>query len=1459
MSTISNSSDALFGPAYTGPSRSFDFTLLFEDTVLTIIPSTLFLAAAIARAVWLVNSPNKVVTSLSRSAKLVLLSAFAMSQLTVLLIRATNLQIATPASVAAASLDFAAACVLFVLSLFEHSRSVTPSTIIGLYLLFSITFDAIRLRTFYLIGGYGANGVAHLLTLSLIAKFGVLVTEATEKRAILLEPYQSLPPEQTSGIYSKSVFWWVNPLLMLGFDTTLRTDDLYTLDEALQSEKVHQRFKTHWQAKRSHGPRSLMGTALSVLRWELIFSAIPRLFLSAAQFSQPFLVQATIRYVSNQSEQPVSHGWGLAGAFFLSYFAVAVLSAAYKHLANRCCTQLRGGLVSLLYDKTLNLSLTAIDRDAVLTLMSTDINTMVDILTMFHDTWCGIIDLAVAMYLLYFYLGSTCYAPAIVYVIQLAGTAGLVRVISPFQKKWLDAVQVRVSFTSALLHSIRNVKLLGLAAVVKDRTHALRLSEIAMCKAFRVVDTIRVVLQNGSSIYAPFATFLVYYLRSANDDSSPLEISTVFGVLTILRTMEMPLNVTIYSSVRLASSLSCFERIQQYLLSESRNDNRLSLESVYDSEDFWQTSAIADGIPMRRVSVSRSAADDAVVLKDCSFGWEKNKSIVKDVNITLSSGSHMMIIGPVGSGKSTLLKGILSETPYSRGFVYVNSSTISFADQEAWVQNGTIKDNICGASPVVPDTSWYDEVITCCGLAEDVLHLPRGDQTVVGSKGISLSGGQKARLALARAVYSRADILILDDVFSGLDHDTEDLIFRRLFSRNGPLRRQKTTVILVTHAVQRLPYADTIVSLDADGRISETGNWLQLSTSGGYVHDLNVDFKQQQDAEEEADVDAKDKKAPVATVMPTADDVRDNLLRRTGDWVTWKYWFKSCGYLSSILSIIWGFVWMISVQMPGILVRVFSSNNALVSGSAARTFIIVFGLTTVVASAAVLAVVWQILLVMQPRSSTSFHWNLLETTLNAPLSFFTKTDIGSITNRFSQDLNLVDMEIPFSWADFVLSFVAAVTGMGLMVASGSGYFAITIPVLLGVMYIIQKYYLRTSRQMRLLDIEEKAPLYTQFGETASGLATVRAFGWTQKFSERHTELLDRSQRPFYLLLCIQRWLTLVLDLIVTGLVTVLMIVVVATRDSINPAMVGVGLLSALGLSNSLTNLVMMWTKMETAIGAVGRIREYNKTTASEHKPEECDDPRPDWPEDGAVSFNNFSASYSEDSDLVLDDISIACRPLEQVGLCGRSGSGKSSTLASLLHILEYRTGNITIDGVDVSTIPRETLRGRINVIPQEPWWITTESVRFNMDPWSTISGTTTNANRDAVYISALKRCHIYPIIAARGGLDATMTADFLSHGQRQLFCLARALLRQSKIVVLDECSASVDVKTDELVQQIIREHFAGCTILAVAHRLNTIEDFGRVVVLGKGNIVEMGDPKVLGRTEGSRWRELRDL
>ena len=451
---------------------------------------------------------------------------------------------------------------------------------------------------------------------------------------------------------------------------------------------------------------------------------------------------------------------------------------------------------------------------------------------------------------------------------------------------------------------------------------------------------------------------------------------------------------------------------------------------------------------------------------------------------------------------------------------------------------------------------------------------------------------------------------------------------------------------------------------------------------------------------------------------------------------------------------------------------------------------------------------------------------------------------------------------PYAVTDFTLSLASGFMSAVLMCLS-AGYFAATMPLVLLLMWVLQKFYLRTSRQMRLLDLEAKSPLFSQFIESLSGLVTIRAFGWASAFEEQNIKLLDISQKPYYLLFCIQRWLELVLDLSVTGLAVVLMVLVVKLRSEIGSGYVGLAILNVITFSQTLSSVIRNWTQVETSVGAVARVRGFVATTANENLPEETE-PLPSgtirasnghitsWPFQGAIEFHNVSASYkpNDSSNMVLHNVSLSVRAGEKVGLCGRSGSGKSSLLATMFRMLEVTAdSSITIDGVDIIRASRQDVRAALNAIPQEPFF-TSGSVRVNADP--------SGIKADDEVVAALQCVELFDIIQAKGGLDAELDAEFFSHGQRQLFCLARAILRGrggGRVVVLDEVTSSVDVKSDALMQRLIREHFADCTILAVAHRLETILDFDRIALMKDGELVEFDTPKAL-LSRNSAFKEL---
>lgn len=721
----------------------------------------------------------------------------------------------------AAALDFAAASALCVLSYFEHSRSVRPSFIINLYLLISLPFDVARSRTLWL--SSSRQSIALVLTISTVVKAAVLVLEANTKRDILLDRYRDLPPEATSGIYSRSTFWWMNPLLKTGFFKTLLLKDLYALDPEIQSRDLLVRFRQAWDRTNKQKSHCLFNACAFTLLWPFLASAIPRLILMGFRYSQPFLLHRTVEFVQEQaSRETRSIGWGLVGAYAIVYVGLAVFTAAYMHLTNRLITMLRGGLVSIIYAKTMEISITALDESGSMTLMSADVERITESFVFIHDTWGSIVEVGIAIFLLERQLGLACVGPAAIAIASMIATLMIAKGMSAAQKLWLEAIQSRIDVTAHNLGAMRSIKLLGLASHVSSLIQGFRVNEVKLSSRFRKLMTGRILIGqplsrkhhpqlltysgNLTQIMAPVLTFGIF-VALAQRNGQEMTTATAFTTFSLLILVSTPMERIVFTVPQVVSSIACFDRIQNFLQCPSRSDHRLSMAPVErkqtSSRDITYNRSTSD-IELRDLAgASKILIEEALVVQDGSFGWSQDKPpVLHDITLRIQASDFVIVAGPVGSGKSTLMKGLLGETPTSKGFVYTSSHRAAFAGQDAWIQNASIKSNIVGLANF--NQEWYDEVLTACALDEDLDHLGKRDATIVGSKGISLSGGQKQRLSMARAIYQKIDLIIFDDVFSGLDADTEDKIFDRLFSRGGLLRNMPTTVILVTHGGKRL-------------------------------------------------------------------------------------------------------------------------------------------------------------------------------------------------------------------------------------------------------------------------------------------------------------------------------------------------------------------------------------------------------------------------------------------------------------------------------------------------------------------------------------------------------------------------------------------------------------------------------------------------------------------------------
>ncbi|KAJ5160374.1 uncharacterized protein N7482_007378 [Penicillium canariense] len=1451
----------------------FDFSLLFEETILTLLPIAL-ISLLVPLRIWQLSlKRRKVVGSWLLPIKLAAWSFFIALGIAQTALWALPAADSTMASLATNAVLAAGALLLCALSYAEHTRSVRPSFILNTYLLCSLLFDIVRARTLWLRAIDGFNDVISIVTTVAVGvKLLLVILEAVEKRPILKTEFAGYPPEATAGFYNRSLFWWLNPLFKNGFRNVLSVEDLFVLDKELSSERLLAMFEERWSrgklapdgwfymglansssAVKSKSPNTLQFESFKAAKSPLLAAVPARACVVAFNFCQPLLLTRSLSFFKEPVNSATNNvGYGLIGAYILVYTGLAVAMGQYQHMTYRGITMVRGILVTMLYKKASSLTLNEADPANSLTLMSADVERITQGWQTMHEIWANSAEIGLAIYLLDRQLGISCVVPVCVALVALVGSLiGMSFVVSR-QAKWLEAIERRISSTSGMLGAIKGVKMLGLQNSFMTIVHGLRIDELNISKKFRTLLVYNMGFAWLTRIFAPIFTFGVYVAIS----DSTLNVSRVFTSLSLFSLLSDPLLTLVMALMSFAGSVGSFARIQEFLDKPDHSDPRRNAPRIPSLEDLGEAKLLSKSGDLdmssshsesvesfKRGSAFTSA--NAAMIQNGTFGWDAEKEpVLKDITVTVPRGSFTMLIGPSGCGKSTLLKALLGEIPCRSGMVELTSTSVAFCDQTPWHMNGTIKDSIVAMSDY--DPKWYASVLQACALEEDLGQFPRGDRSIIGSKGVALSGGQSQRIALARAVYARRKTIILDDALSGLDATTESHIFHSLFGNLGLLREIGTSIIVASSSVKRVPYSDHIVVLDKTGRIIEQGSFGALIKTGGYVSSFGLGAP---------DWDYKPKRfsaSPSYSTIDSVDEAKEAIIpepenRDTGgDLSIYTYYMNAIGWLPALVFMVSMAVFVFCISFPSIWLKWWATSDTAEPRQHIGYYLGIYVMLGGVAMLSLIMGCWQMIITMVPKSGENFHRKLLQTVLSAPMLFFSTTDSGGILNRFSQDLQLIDMELPIAAINTVATVFLCLAQIALIGVS-SKYAAISFPFVLGILFLIQKMYLRTSRQLRYLDLEAKAPLFSHFTDCLQGLVTLRAFGWQHGMEMKNIQLLDYSQRPFYFMFAIQRWLTLSLDLVVAGIAVLLIVLVVVLRGtSLGAGAVGVALLNVIQFSQSIKLMVTFWTNLETHIGSVMRVKNFTQDVKSEDQPGEDGDIPPSWPSKGAVSFHSVSAAYRP-SEPVLNDVSLSVSAGEKVGICGRTGSGKTSMIMSIFRMIELTTGIITVDGVDITSLPRREIRSRINGVSQDSL-LFKGSVRLNADP--------TGSCTDQDIRNALKSVQLLPVILEKGDLDSDMDEIHLSHGQKQLFCLARALLRQGNILILDEATSNIDAKTDEVMQRVLREKFCNHTIIAVAHKLDTILDFDRIVVLDAGRIVETGEPYALLTEPKSHFSQL---
>ncbi|TRX87841.1 hypothetical protein FHL15_011259 [Xylaria flabelliformis] len=1323
----------------------------------------------------------------------------------------------------------AAALGLCVLLRLEQERSPRPSDLAVTYLTAVSISDAL---TFTMPSASAAWVYSSPISLvRLIAHVLLLVIECCSPRVLSTSSSKGAEtPEQLTSILGKGFFSWTNAYLFKTFDTILALRSLPSLDREIEPKTTRPMVLRAWKSR-------------------IMF-----------KYSQPQLIKESILFVGNSAGSPSGgDGYWLvisAGAIYpgiavgsLLFDSVAeikptdpsvqVSSAVYQHQLNKLKLMLRSMLIGLIHDKALDLPSITFDNGEANALMSNDVDHLKTMIDIFHETWAYLVEVIVGIYLLATQIGWIWPLPlTVLFVFSRLGVY-VTRNLVTDQRNWNQATQVRIAATSSMISSMKVVQSLGLQSTMSNRIANLRKNELDMAAKVRWVMVYYNACANSVGIFSSALTLVTFALL-AQANGVRFDTATAFTAIATLNMIMHPANEIMTAWPRLGAALASFDRIQAFLLKSSLVDHRLGAVSLSDEQE--------KGSSLLGPELEKSAA--AIVVRCLISG-----PLQRPVNLQLAPATFTMILGPVGCGKSTLLRCLLGEAPLTQGSVSLSTYRVAYCAQSPWLPGGTIRQIITGSGET-GDERFYHQVLEACCLTHDLDVLPNGDETHIGSRGPDLAGGLVQRISLARAVFSRCEIALLDDTFSALDGATEKTIIGNLLAPTGLLRRLHTTVVLTANSTQYFPFTDHVVVLDVDG-VAEQGPWQSLGTEFTAIRKYEI----QKHSNLEAPVVAVEKKKEA--------DVELERYRRSSDVALYIYYFRLAGYINLALLIGWAAAYAFFVSVPQLWLKMWTESEGKDTGY----YIIGFLLLCILALVSTHGTIWATVIRLAPRSGIQVHQHLLKIVMGAPLSFFSTAENGSILNRFGQDIQYVDQELPMNIASVSNQIFKLVAQISLLY-SAEKLLALSLPVSFLASYFVQRTFMRSSRQLQLLELESRSAIFSDFLNSIEGLAAIRAFRWRRRVVEENVQNLNASQKAEFLRLSLQRWLNLVLDLIGAAMAVIVVATVTTYRDRISPGQAGVALNVMLVANATLLELVDGWTTMELNLGAIARARSLEQRLGSQKESvkDGTSEPPLSWPSRGVIRFKGVTAVY-QNGRVALNNVSLDIEAGKKVMVHGRTGSGKSSFIITLLRMLDLHAGSIELDGIDINSVNPEILRQRCFVtLAQDALFLANETLRFNLDPEVSL--------KDEYIIEKLTRLGLWSLLVkdnddlsnsdnnSDSNNDVERTdfsskyrilnkriADMpeFSAGQRQLLALCRAVIRVNSlrlnntrpVILLDEPTSSLDIATESAVLNIIDQEFTSKdhTVILVTHRLGGFVEHMRgdlVVSMSDGCLSYLG-------------------
>lgn len=1320
-------------------------------------------------------------------------------------------------------------------------------------------------------------------------------------------------PEATANFFSKLVFHWQGPLMRTGYARPLEMNDIWLVNPDRAVAPMTDRVRASFQRRVERGDKYPLVWALhEAYFYEFWLGGLCQLSSAIFQVISPFtlryLIQfATDAYNASQQGLPAPHlGRGLGLVFGITIMQMFQSLGTNHFIFHGMMIggQSRATLINLIYEKSMVLSgrAKAGGKDAsdaqdgkgananakeakaddknkgtlvagdgigwgngrIVNLMSVDTYRVDQACGLFHVIWCAPISCLITLVLL---LVNLTYSALAGFGLLVIGVPLLTRAIKSLfkRRKLINRVtDQRVSLTQEIIQSVRFVKYFGWESSFLKRLEEYRASEVGMIQVLLSIRNAIMAISLSLPIFASMLSFICFSLSNHN-----LAPSKIFSSLALFNGLRMPLNLLPLVIGQVTDAWTSLKRIQEFLLAEEaeeevewRPDGDKAVE-MHDASFTWERTPTQE---TDEVAASKVKKEEVKETKETKETKEKDDTStlvdepeafkLQDLNFSIDRHELVAVIGSVGSGKSSLLAALAGDMRKTSGEVVLGASR-AFCPQYAWIQNTTLRNNIMFGKDY--DEKWYRDVIKACALQPDLDMLPAGDSTEIGERGITISGGQKQRLNIARAIYFDADIVIMDDPLSAVDAH----VGRHIFD-NAILGLLKDKCrILATHQLWVLNRCDRIIWMEA-GKIQAVDTFDNLMRNHEGFQQLMESTSVEDEKEDtpaaksDGDDDGKKKKKKKAKGLMQSEE----RAVASVPWSTIADYIRSSGSIlngpfvilllilsqgSNIVTSLW-LSWWTSDKFglqTGVYIGIYA---ALGATQAMITFAFMVSLS-----------------IFGTTSSKAMLQRAIERVLRAPMSFFDTTPLGRITNRFSRDVDVMDNTLSDAMRMYFFSVGSIISVFALIIAYFH-YFAIALAPLFLIFLFATSYYRASAREVKRFESVLRSNVFAKFGEGLSGVASIRAYGLRDHFRADLRKAIDNMNSAYYLTFSNQRWLSIRLDMIGNLLVFTTGILVVTSRFAVSPSIGGLVLSYILAIVQMIQFTVRQLAEVENGMNAVERLQYYGQQL-EEEAPLHTIDVRPTWPEKGEIVFGDVEMRYRAGLPLVLRGLSMHVRGGERIGIVGRTGAGKSSIMSTLFRLVEISGGRITIDGIDIATIGLHDLRSRLAIIPQDPT-LFRGTVRSNLDPF--------NEHTDLELWSALRQADLVaedselpvadvgssgvvvaaPKDASRIHLDSIVEEDGLnfSLGQRQLMALARALVRGSQIIVCDEATSSVDMDTDDKIQATIANGFRGKTLLCIAHRLRTIIGYDRICVMDQGRIAELDNPMVLYQIEGGIFR-----